>query len=141
MLGARATIHRVADLGDDPRAGFEATTYPLALIASRRIAPPGHSITLGLDATAPRYRQSLWQDMPAWPLASPEAQRIAARMARDHPRLREQITPQLGVKTGANAVFLDPPEALKAWCRPAIRGRDIRPFAAHPGIHAALARG
>jgi hypothetical protein len=133
MLASRATIHRVADLGDDPRAGFEATTYPLALVASRRIAPPGHAITLGLDAAAPRYRQSLWQDMPAWPLASPEAQRIATRIGRDHPRLSEQITPQLGVKTGANAVFLDPPEELQPWCRPAIRGRDIRPFAARPG--------
>ena len=35
-LASRATIHRVADLANDPRAGFEATTYPLALIASRR---------------------------------------------------------------------------------------------------------
>jgi len=133
MLAARATIHRVADLGHDPRAGFEATTYPLALIVSKRVAPPGHAITLGLEVDAPRYRQSLWQDMPAWPMASPQAHRIAARLAREHPPLSEQITPQLGVKTGANAVFLDPPESLQRWCRPAIRGRDIRPFTARPG--------
>jgi hypothetical protein len=40
---------------------------------------------------------------------------------------------QLGLKTGANAVFLDPPAELEAeLLRSAIRGRDVRPFRVEP---------
>lgn len=132
-LVAKATIHRVADLGNDPRAGFEATTYPLALIASRRLPPAGHAVRLGLRNDDPAQPQASWQEGSAWSMASPGAQRVAARLVREHPCLSELITPQLGVKTGANAAFLNPPDELRAWCRPAVRGRDVRPFTATPG--------
>ena len=41
------------------------------------------------------------------------------------------VKPQLGVKTGANSAFLDPPDALRRWCRSAVRGRDVRAFRAN----------
>lgn len=129
-LAARATIHRVADLGADPRAGFEATTYPMAIIASRRLPPEGHTVRLGLQADDPPLPQAQWQHQCEWTMGPPAAQRIAARLASVHPRLAEYVRPQLGVKTGANAAFLNPPEALHRWCRPAVRGRDVRPFVA-----------
>jgi hypothetical protein len=132
-LVARSTIHRVADLGRDPRASFEATTYPLAIIASRRLPPAGHTVRLGLRSDDPAQPQAAWQDASGWLTASPDAQRVAARLAREHPCLSELITPQLGVKTGANTAFLDPPDELRAWCRPAVRGRDVRAFTATPG--------
>lgn len=132
-LTARSTIHRVADLGNDPRAGFEATTYPLAIIASRRLPPAGHTVRLGLRSSDPAQPQAAWSESSGWLTASPDAQRIAARLAREHPRLSDFITPQLGVKTGANTAFLDPPDELREWCRPAVRGRDVRPFTATAG--------
>ena len=132
-LVTRSTIHRVADLSQDPRAGFEATTYPLAIVASRRLPPAGHVVRLGLRSDDPAQSQAAWQGASGWLTASPDAQRIAARLARAHPRLSELITPQLGIKTGANGVFLNPPESLHRWCRPAVRGRDVRPFSAAAG--------
>jgi hypothetical protein len=131
-LVAKSTLHRVADLRHDPRAGFEATTYPLAIVASRSLPPTGHAVRLGLGSDDPAQPQSSWRDGSAWLTVSPDAQRIAARLAREHPALSEFVTPQLGVKTGANTAFLNPPDALLAWCRPAIRGRDLRPFVATP---------
>ncbi len=132
-LITRSTLHRVADLSHDPRAGFEATTYPLAVVASRSLPSTGHAVRLGLGNDDPAQLQSAWRDGSVWLTASPDAQRIASRLARHHPALAEFITPQLGVKTGANTAFLNPPEALREWSRPAIRGRDIRCFLAAPG--------
>ena len=131
-LTQRATIHRVADLADDPRAGFEATTYPLAIVASRRLPPEGHAVRFGLHSDDPAQLQSCWQTSNEWTTRSPDAQRIAARLTQEYPRLSESVRPQLGVKTGANAAFLNPPETLHEWSRPAVRGRDIRPFSATP---------
>lgn len=127
-LSSRATLHCVADLADDPRAGFDATTYPLALIASRKISMPDHCVRLGLSHDAPRQEQHTWQGTAHWSVAAPAVQRIAARLARDHPQLRTAVRAQLGVKTGANEAFLNPPDALAEWCRPAVRGRDLRAF-------------
>jgi hypothetical protein len=132
-LTHRATIHRVANLLDDPRAGFEATTYPLAIIATRTSPPAGHHVRIGLGADDPAQPQQAWLGSRSWSTALPEAQRLAARLAARHPALRESVRPQLGVKTGANVAFLNPPAALAEWTRPAVRGRDLRPFAITPG--------
>ena len=87
---------------------------------------------LGLGNDDPAQPQASWREGSAWLTASPDAQRIAARLARQYPALSELITPQLGVKTGANTAFLNPPAALRQWCRRAVRGRDIRPFVVAP---------
>ncbi len=56
-----------------------------------------------------------------------------ARLREAHPTLAEAVVLQLGVKTGANSVFVDPPMSLEPWCRPAVSGRDVKPFRATPG--------
>jgi hypothetical protein len=132
-LAARSTLHCVADLADDPRAGFEATAYPLALIATRRTPTAQHRVRLGLARNAPSEEQNRWTAAATWVTAAPEIQQLAARMAAAHPPFSDHIVAQLGVKTGANAAFVDPPESLYEWSRPAIRGRNIRPFSAMPG--------
>ena len=56
-------------------------------------------------------------------------------MQGDHPRLGASFTPRLGVKTGANSVFLEPPADVEAaLIRRALRGRDIRAFRAVGGV-------
>ncbi len=132
-LTTHATLHCVADLSNDPRAGFEATTYPMAMVASRRSAIADHEVRFGLGESTGAQPQSRWSDGAPWMVASPATQAVFARVLRDHPVLGVQLRAQLGVKTGVNAAFLDPPEALRPWCRPAIRGRDVRPFTAVEG--------
>jgi hypothetical protein len=127
-LAQRLTLHRVADLTDDPRAGFDATTYPMAIIASRRAPDPGHAIQLGLDAGSPRIAQGEWQHTTTWSVGAPEAQRLLTRLLAEHPPLSDRVSAQLGVKTGANSVFLSPPPELASYCRRAVRGRDVRAF-------------
>lgn len=120
------TVHCVADLGDDPRAGFEATTYPMLLIASRTGASPGHRVRCGMTSDSATIPQSTWQEAPSWSVADPLVQTLARRLARQFPPLGSTHSPHLGVKTGANAVFLNPPDSLQEYTRGAVRGRDIR---------------
>jgi hypothetical protein len=58
-----------------------------------------------------------------WVLAR-DVQQLARRLAERFPRLSERWRPLLGVKTGADDVFLVPGDA--AIGRPAARGRDVR---------------
>ena len=57
-----------------------------------------------------------------------------ARQLRDRfPTVGDRWTPQLGVKTGADDVFLV--AAAAPWTRPAVRGRDLRAWRATPHAH------
>lgn len=132
-LVRETTLEVVADLQHDPGAVFAATTYPLALITSRRPPPAGHRVRTTLDgpddAAIP---QAAWDGEHAWLLQRPEVVRLVRRLRAAHPILSDRVEPALGVKTGANAIFLDPPDAVRAWTRPALRGRDVRQHADAP---------
>lgn len=131
-LATHATLHCVTDLSTDRRAVFDATTYPLAIVASKRAPEAVHEVRLGLESAAQRVPQREWRAATRWSLGSPSAQRLATRLADRFPRFGEHAMPCLGLKTGANDVFLNPPSALSAWCRHAIRGRDVRALDATP---------
>lgn len=134
-LAARCTLQVMADLQHDPSAGFDATTYPAALLLTRRAPPPGQRVRLGLSPQAPSLPQAAWLGGGPWRLAAPALAETLASLAERHPRLAERFTPQLGVKTGANALFLEPPADIEpALIRPALRGRDVRPFGARPRL-------
>jgi hypothetical protein len=124
-IAHRTVVHCAADLSNDPRAGFEATTYPMAIIATRRAPHHGHLVRTGLGLTGASIPQLQWRQRGTWPLAAAEAQAIADALAARHPALAERFQPALGVKTGANDVFLDPPATLAAWTRSVLRGRDL----------------
>lgn len=132
VVAERMTIHALADLGDDPRATFAATTYPMALIASKA-APGDHRVRLRLEPGASTdLPQSRLRGGP-WLLAGEGVARAIERVRADHPLISSRFQCHLGVKTGLNQVFLDPPEPVEpellVW---AIRGRDIRPFTVSP---------
>ncbi|HET9066496.1 MAG TPA: hypothetical protein VFN22_11815 [Gemmatimonadales bacterium] len=124
-LVREATIHTVADLADDPRAAFDATTYPLAMVASRTRPLPRHGIRRGLDPDASVVPQSAWQGARSWSGVDGSSSIVLGRLAIEHPTVGTTHAPSIGLKTGANAVFLDPPDELVEWTRPAIRGRDV----------------
>jgi hypothetical protein len=129
-LADRSTLEIVADLQDDPAAAFAATTYPAALVVTRITPSPGHGVALSLGSFS---GECIPQDRllggGPWALASPALLEVVADLCARHPRLGESCTPQLGVKTGANALFLEPPPDLeRGVVRLALRGRDVRPF-------------
>ncbi|HET7043180.1 MAG TPA: N-6 DNA methylase [Gemmatimonadales bacterium] len=126
-LATRHCLDRVADLTRDEEAVFEAVTYPMALVARKRAPLPGHHVGLALAGTATEPQAALGRG--PWILRAPEAGAIAAALRRRHAALGRAFEIHLGVKCGCNAAFLRPPrEVTGALIRPAVRGRDIRPF-------------
>jgi hypothetical protein len=127
-LARRTTIAVAADLREDGRAGFDATVYPMALIAA--LAPPldGHRVRLSLGAPRPAVPQrSLGPS--AWALLADPAREALERIRQAFPPIGARFACHLGVKTGLNRVFLDPegpvePELMR-W---AVRGRDVHAF-------------
>ncbi len=135
QLAERCTLHAVADLSDDPTAVFEATIYPAALIATKHPPSPGHLVQPGLGAAAAGIPQHRLAGGGPWVLAAPALLEALERVRGEHPRLGDRLTPQLGVKTGANALFLDPPPEIEpTLIRLALRGRDVRPFQSRPTL-------
>ncbi|MBK6423093.1 MAG: N-6 DNA methylase [Gemmatimonadetes bacterium] len=135
-LAEQCTLHTLADLTRDPAAAFDATAYPLALVAARRAPPAAHRVQLALrPATGVDWPQERFRQSGPWIIAHPALLEALATLHGDHPRLGERYPPQLGVKTGANAVFLDPPPGIEpALLRRALRGRDLAPFRHGPGV-------
>jgi hypothetical protein len=131
-LTATATLRCVADVTADPRAGFQATTYPMVLVAGKRAAAADHLVRLRLGADTGTVPQSTWRQAGSWSLGGAAAIEVAQRLATTFPPLGTTLRPGLGLKTGANHLFIDPPAALEPWCRPALRGRDISRFRACP---------
>lgn len=129
-LAERTSLAVIADLAHDPSAAFAATAYPAALVATKTPPSPGRLVSLELEANgAPRLPQAALAGGGPWVLASPLLLDALAELRGHHPLLGERFTPQIGLKTGANAIFLDPPEALEpAVLRSALRGRDLLPF-------------
>jgi hypothetical protein len=133
-LSATTTLLHVADLSGRPDASFEATVYPLALVARTRRPPPTHRVATGLEpcgrSTVPQARL---QGGGPWILAREPLRDALAALEHDHPRLETTLPCRLGLKTGANDVFLNPPDDIEAeLVRMAVRGRDVRPFRAEP---------
>jgi hypothetical protein len=132
-LAGTTQLELVAPL-DDAAAAFGAAVYPMALVVARRDPEPTASArcALGGDPPGPLLPQRLLQTPGPW-IFVPEAAAVARRLARDGPAIRDRWNPSLGVKTGADAVFLVP-EAVQG-ARPAVRGRDLTRWHATPRLY------
>jgi hypothetical protein len=129
-LAEQHSVECIANLSDDPVAAFEATTYPAALIVTHRPPDPAHTVRLTLeDGEAASVPQARLRGGAPWIITTPALLEVVARMQQDFPLLGERFAPQSGVKTGANAIFLNPPPTIEpALLRRALRGRDLSPF-------------
>ncbi|MBI4502773.1 MAG: N-6 DNA methylase [Gemmatimonadetes bacterium] len=136
-----AYLHRIPEREAD---SFGATTYPLAVVLSKSRPSSSQHVKLGF-----RSGEALTQSRLAVPgpwILVPDRQRDALEqlLAAGRP-LREIAPPALGVKTGADDLFvgaligrhgpiarlrLAAQEVSIEWemLRPAIRGRDVRRF-------------
>lgn len=126
-LADLGSVVALEDLTGNPDAAFDATTYPLGIVVRAAPAPAAHRTRLGL---APRTTAAttLAPAGAPWVARCPGVMEVLERLHR-HPPLRARHRIQLGVKTGANHVFLDPPAEVESFLvRPLLRGRDIRPW-------------
>jgi hypothetical protein len=142
-LAATATLLTVADLTANPDATFDATVYPLAIVARRATAPRAHGVHTVLAAgSGGVIPQSGLRSGGPWILTGGRARRVLAALRREHPLLRDSVTCHLGLKTGANVLFLNPPATIEAHLiRHAIRGRDIAPFRAESRVRLLFTHG
>jgi hypothetical protein len=139
-------LHRVPD---SEARRFGATTYPLAVVL-RRAAPDGkHTIRLGLREGERVPQRDLEHSGP-WALVPHRTHDAVVRLQRSGRPLREIAVPHLGVKTGADGLLVGRVVARspRGWevefraggsvtlepevLRPALRGRDVVPFAGEP---------
>jgi hypothetical protein len=129
-LASTTTIHALADLTGTEEASFDATVYPLAVVAQNSTAPSTHRVRTQLAPTSRRrLPQSLLRGGGPWVLTYSGVRGIVAELERRHPILSQSLTCHLGVKTGLNRFFLNPPSNVESQVlRWAIRGRDVRPF-------------
>ena len=128
-LSRGATLDRVIDLGASASDAFAAVTYPLMLVARRSVPGPQHTVTVSADGNG-QVPQGAWDAAP-WILRGAGAAQLARELMRRHPLLAGSVAIHLGVKSGCNAAFIDPPDDVeRELIRPAVRGRDIAPFAA-----------
>ena len=145
-LATSTTLIHAADLTGRRDATFEATVYPLALIARKAPPPAGHRVRTSLGPADPTLAGGLSANRGAsisrsgisqsrlggggpWILSADGASALAMRLRREHPVIADRFTCQLGLKTGANHLFLDPPATIAPrLVRWAVRGRDVRAF-------------
>jgi hypothetical protein len=133
-LARTTTLHVVASLNEGQGAEFEATVYPMAIIAGRSSPPASHRVRTTLEITGDvGIRQSTLAGGGPWILVGNRVRTVLEALQRDHPPLSERFVCHLGLKTGANHVFLSPPEDLEPEVlRWAVRGRDIAAFRCMP---------
>ena len=135
-LASSTTLHAVVDLTNEAGAAFDATVYPMAIVSSKAGPSAVHEVRTALTvAGPPAVHQAELAGGGPWILVRSELREALAAMRARHPRLGEMFVCHLGLKTGANRVFLDPPEHLEAEVlRWAVRGRDVVGFGCEPEV-------
>jgi hypothetical protein len=130
-LSHAARIERAAPLAEPVAQTFGAAVYPMALVAARA-DPTGTdsaATALGPKALAPAIAQRRLQADGPWILVA-GAERVLRRLRAAFPTVGERWAPRLGVKTGADDLFLLDHE--RPGTRPAIRGRDVAAWRCRP---------
>ncbi|MBI4542286.1 MAG: N-6 DNA methylase [Gemmatimonadetes bacterium] len=146
LLRRRATVLSLDDRAHAESSGFAATVFPMICVLCRRTPDPEAIATVHVAgasgariAGATRQRDLGLDEAPSrapWLALPGDLMRAIRSVLRSGPHLRSRFRPQLGVKTGANQVFVrewERADELPVACRvPALLGRDISPFTAHP---------
>lgn len=128
-LARDLTLHVVSDLSGGEKR-FDATVYPMVVISGKTRPPREHLVRLALNSPAgSRIPQTQLQGGAPWILKYAEAGVLGRALAARHPSIGERYRIHLGLKTGANHVFLTSPDEIEpGLIRRAFRGRDLAPF-------------
>lgn len=138
LRAALATEHlplRIEDLSEDGQRHFGADTFPALLFTRRGRATaepslplrPGHRIELHIAPHPPsllRHADLTAAPHEPWPLLPPELAAIAEGIAACATNIGDRFTPRMGIKTGANDLFVDPPDGVSPTL-PLLLGRDL----------------
>src|SRR2546425_4772149 len=125
-LADTTRVERVARV-DRTESAFGAAVYPMALVAARAEPASREQVAtrLGPKGQAPQIAQRALQADGPW-ILYPDTIRVARHLRGAFPTIGDRWSPQLGVKTGADDVFVVPhPDRAT---RPAARGRDLGPW-------------
>jgi len=135
VLAQETTLHAVADLTPTHARSFDATTYPLAVVATKGRPSHSHTVRSALAvAEAIKVPQRDLRAAETWLIKSDDVHRAVAELG-SHPTVGDHLVCHLGVKTGANAIFLNPDADVEPHLlRPALRGRDIAAWSSEPRI-------
>ncbi|MDH3455623.1 MAG: N-6 DNA methylase [Gemmatimonadota bacterium] len=145
-LVRETTITNIYRVPDYEAARFGATTYPLAMVVRKSVAPPRHSVHLGPGPHESISQAALGITGP-WVLVPDATRRALETFMSAGTALNEIATPALGVKTGADGLFVGAAvshddehirlrfangetEIERKLVRPVVRGRDLRRFSA-----------
>ncbi|MGE5801795.1 MAG: Eco57I restriction-modification methylase domain-containing protein [Gemmatimonadota bacterium] len=135
-LAQGARMERVAPVPESAAQAFGggAAVYPMALVAARAdpAGPELLATALGPKPYAPLIPQRELQTAGPW-ILTPKSQSLLQRLRDRFPMVRDRWVPQLGVKTGADDLFLVDQE--QPGTRPAVRGRDIGAWRCTPRRH------
>ena len=133
-LAQTARLERVAAVPDSAARAFGAVVYPMALVAAK--ADPATTETvataLGPKPGAPSVPQNGLKNPGPW-IVIPGAQQLLQRLRNQFPLVSDRWIPQLGVKTGADDLFLV--DEAEPGTRPAVRGRDVGAWRCKPRRH------
>ena len=128
-LARDTTIHAAADLTAEYGGAFDATVYPMALVTTIRPPAEGHVVRDQLHPGAAPVAPQRMLGAGPWVVSGNRAAAVAASLRAAHPPFGDRFRCRLGVKTGADRIFLDPPPDIEAsLVRRALRGRDVAPF-------------
>jgi Eco57I restriction-modification methylase len=145
---SECTIEYARRIPDRDAAQFRATTYPLALVLRKQNPPDSHQVRLDFDGLRTVDQRSLSVNGP-WMLLSSRVRDALATLCAAGPSLGQTAPAALGVKTGANRVFVgkivssagdavtllvgdSTLELMWRDVRRAIRGADVCAFGARP---------
>ena len=152
LIRRTACVTALADRAHGPSSGFAATVFPLMLVLSKRVPASDAQAEVSLVGASGRtvvgvatQRDLGLDEVPSrapWLALPGDVVRAIRQILRAGPRLGATFRPTLGVKTGANDVFIRTEarasELPTSWRRPAVLGRDVSPFLVRPS-HVLLA--
>ena len=152
LIRRTASVVALADRAHESDSGFAATVFPLVMVlrkgapasdgpADVRVVGASGRVVAGLTTQRDLGLDEVPSRAP-WLALPGDVVRAIRQVLRAGPRLGAVFRPTLGVKTGANAIFLRPAaragELPTACLRRAVLGRDVSPFVIHPS-HVLLA--
>jgi hypothetical protein len=129
-LASTTCLHVIADLTGNRNSRFDAMVYPMAIVASKVRPADSQRVRTTLETRGGfRVRQSALRGGAPWILVADHVREALAELRASQPKLGSEYSCHLGVKTGANHLFLNPPEEIEPEVlRWALRGRDLVPF-------------
>jgi hypothetical protein len=146
LLRSSATVLHLEDLSHAPASGFAAMVFPMITVLRRRPPEPDEPASVivagaggrSLGGIAAQSDLSLSPDAPreAWVALPGEIVRNLRAVLASGPPFATRFRARLGVKTGANEVFVREPvragELPPVCVVPAVQGRDVAPFSITP---------